>query len=73
MVASYCQNTPIAPCIAENAPAGYAIRISARSLHPGGVNMVRGDGSVIFVSQTIERKVWRATGTTQGSEIATIE
>lgn len=73
MVASYCQNTPIAPCIAENAPAGYAIRISARSLHPGGVNMVRGDGSVIFVSQTIDRKVWRATGTTQGSEIATTE
>ena len=73
MVASYCQNTPIAPCIAENAPAGYAIRISARSLHPGGVNMVRGDGSVVFVSQTIDRKVWRATGTSQGSEIATIE
>jgi hypothetical protein len=73
MVASYCQNTPQAPCIAENAPAGYAIRISARSLHPGGVNMVRGDGSVIFVSQTIDRKIWRATGTSQGYETSTEE
>lgn len=68
MVASYCQNTPIAPCIAENAPSGYAIRISARSLHPGGVNMVRGDGSVTFVTQTIDRQVWRATGTSMGAE-----
>ena len=68
MVASYCQNTPTAPCIAENAPAGYAIRISARSLHPGGVNMVRGDGSVTFVAQTIDRQVWRATGTSMGAE-----
>ena len=73
MVASYCQNTPQAPCIAENAPAGYAVRISARSLHPGGVNMVRGDGSVIFVSQTIDRKIWRATGTSQGYETSTEE
>jgi prepilin-type N-terminal cleavage/methylation domain-containing protein len=68
MVASYCQNTQVAPCIAENAPAGYAIRISARSLHPGGVNMTRGDGSVTFVSQTIDRQVWRATGTSMGGE-----
>jgi hypothetical protein len=73
MVASYCQNTPVAPCIAENAPAGFAIRISARSLHPGGVNMVRGDGSVTFVSQTIDRQIWRATGTSQGGEVASAE
>ena len=73
MVASYCQNTTTAPCIAENAPAGYAVRISARSFHTGGVNMVRGDGSVTFVSQTIDRKVWRATGTSQGGEVDSAE
>ena len=73
MSASYCQNTPISPCIAENAPSGYAVRVSARSLHPGGVNMVRGDGSVTFVSQNVDRQVWRATGTSQGGEVASVE
>ncbi|WP_417734938.1 DUF1559 domain-containing protein [Rosistilla oblonga] len=68
MTASYCQSTPAAPCIAENAPAGYAVRISARSLHVNGVNMVRGDGSVTFVPENINRAVWRAMGTSQGGE-----
>ena len=72
MSATYCQSTPFAPCISENAPAGYAVRISARSLHPGGVNMVRGDGSVVFVNQTIDRQVWRATGTSMGSETTVV-
>jgi prepilin-type N-terminal cleavage/methylation domain-containing protein len=72
MSASYCQSTPVAPCISENAPAGYAVRISARSLHPGGVNMVRGDGSVVFVNQIIDRQVWRATGTSMGSETTVV-
>lgn len=73
MTASYCQSTPNNPCIAENAPAGYAIRISARSYHTGGVNMVRGDGSVTFVSQNINRQIWRAIGTSHGGEVASIE
>ncbi len=73
MSANYCQNTPTAPCIAENAPSGYAVRISARSLHTGGVNMVRGDGSVTFVSQSINRQIWRAIGTSHGSEVVSME
>lgn len=73
MTASYCQSVPSAPCIAENAPAGYAVRISARSHHTGGVNMARGDGSVTFVSQNINRQVWRAIGTSSGGEVASLE
>lgn len=73
MSASYCQNTPMAPCIAENAPSGYAIRTSARSFHTGGVNMTRGDGSVAFVTESINRDIWRAVGTSQGSEVASLE
>lgn len=73
MSSSYCHKagtdvTPKAPCIAENAPAGYAIRISARSHHPGGVNVTRGDGSVGFFADTISRQIWRAFGTSQGAE-----
>ena len=73
MSSSYCHKpgtdvTKGAPCIAENAPAGYAIRISARSQHPGGVNVTRGDGSVGFYADTIARPIWRAFGTSQGGE-----
>ena len=43
--------------------------VTARSLHPGGVNSLMADGSVRFVNETIERKVWRALGTRNGDEL----
>ncbi len=39
------------------------------SRHPGGVNMLLGDGSVRFVKQTIALETWRALGTRNGREI----
>jgi prepilin-type processing-associated H-X9-DG protein len=41
---------------------------TARSLHPGGVNALMGDGSTRFVSESIQRPVWRALGTRNGGE-----
>jgi prepilin-type processing-associated H-X9-DG protein len=35
---------------------------AARSRHPGGVNALRGDGSVTFLSDTILLDVWRNLG-----------
>jgi len=43
--------------------------VTARSLHPGGVNSLMGDGSVRFVQESIERKVWRGLGTRNGDEL----
>ncbi|MCF0234201.1 MAG: DUF1559 domain-containing protein [Thermoguttaceae bacterium] len=43
-------------------------RLSARSYHSGGVNAAMIDGSVRFVSDTVDLKVWRAWSTTRGSE-----
>ena len=43
--------------------------ITARSLHPGGVNSLMADGSLRFVSETIERAVWRGLGTRNGGEV----
>lgn len=56
---------PYAPCKNENADLQY---ISARSRHPAGVNSVMGDGSVRFVTSTINVDTWRALGTRAGAE-----
>ncbi len=42
---------------------------TARSLHPGGVNALMGDGSVRFVGETISQAVWRGLGTRNGHEL----
>jgi len=42
---------------------------TARSFHPGGVNVLMGDGSTRFVSEKIQRNIWRALGTRNGGEI----
>lgn len=41
---------------------------AASSLHRNGVNIVYADGSVRFVSKHIDRKVWRAFGSINGSD-----
>lgn len=42
---------------------------TARSLHPGGVNVLMCDGSCRFVVETISQPVWRGLGTRNGSEL----
>ena len=39
------------------------------SRHPGGVNVLFGDGSVKFIKQTISLPTWRGLGTRAGGEI----
>ena len=43
--------------------------VTARSFHPGGVNNLMADGSVRFVKESIDRKVWRGLGTRNGDEL----
>jgi len=50
-------------------PGEHAV-VTARSLHPGGVNVLYGDGSVQFVSDSIDLTLWRAQGTRNGGESA---
>jgi prepilin-type processing-associated H-X9-DG protein len=42
---------------------------AARSMHPGGVQVLFCDGSVRFVKDTISVQVWRPLGTRAGGEI----
>jgi prepilin-type processing-associated H-X9-DG protein len=48
-------------------PGEHAI-ISARSLHPGGANVLTGDGAVKFVKSSVAVSTWRAFGTRKGGE-----
>ncbi|MGL4464817.1 MAG: DUF1559 domain-containing protein [Planctomycetia bacterium] len=43
--------------------------ITARSYHVGGVHAMFGDGSVKFVSDSVDGLVWRGLGTMAGGEI----
>jgi prepilin-type N-terminal cleavage/methylation domain-containing protein len=51
---------------------GYGWR-TARSNHWGGVNVLLGDGSVRFVSETVTPAVWQAYGSIGGGETVTFD
>lgn len=48
-------------------PPGSQLR-TANSAHPGGVNLLKCDGSVDFVAGIIDLYVWRAMGSRNGAE-----
>jgi hypothetical protein len=43
--------------------------ITSRSYHPGGVQSLLGDGSVRFMSETMDGMTWRALGSVGGGEV----
>jgi prepilin-type N-terminal cleavage/methylation domain-containing protein len=43
--------------------------LATRSFHTGGSQLVLGDGSVRFVSENIDIRVWRAVGSINGNEV----
>jgi hypothetical protein len=63
----FCTNEPPAlPCYACGSDTrSFA---GARSRHPGGVLMCRGDGSVSFASDSIDHRVWVSMSTVNGNE-----
>ena len=46
---------------------------ASRSRHPGGVNILKADGSVRFVSQNINLSIWQAMGSISGGEVVSGE
>jgi len=45
----------------------------ASSFHPGGVNVLFGDGSVKFIKSTVARNTWWGLGTRNGGEIVSAD
>lgn len=64
-------NSPVPDC-AFLTETNFTGAMTARSLHPGGVNVCFGDGSVRFISETIDLQLWRALGTMYGAEAVSL-
>ena len=60
-----------APCQSIS-PCWGTEKYSARSTHPGGVNLTMVDGSVAFFSDEVDLVVWKAIGSINGGENVTI-
>ena len=45
------------------------IIVTPSSEHPGGINLLLGDGSVRFIKQTIDNPIWWALGSRNGGEV----
>ena len=49
--------------------ANMPVQLPPSSYHPGGVNLMLGDGSVRFIKETVALSVWRALSTRNGGEV----
>jgi prepilin-type N-terminal cleavage/methylation domain-containing protein/prepilin-type processing-associated H-X9-DG protein len=62
------QNTCAAPNFPGNM-ANMAMQVPPSSKHPGGANLMMGDGSVRFIRNSVNLQSWRALGTRDGGEV----
>ncbi|MDE2508097.1 MAG: DUF1559 domain-containing protein, partial [Planctomycetota bacterium] len=53
---------------ANNSMANMPMQVPPSSRHPGGVNMMMGDGSARFIKDSVNLITWRALGTRNGGE-----
>ena len=56
--------------VSTTAPVQTYRVVTARSYHSGGVNVMMMDGSVRFVSNSIDQNLWRGLGTRSGGEVS---
>ena len=56
---------------ANNLP--WYMQVPPSSAHPGGVNVLAGDGSVRFVKNSVSVPVWRAFGSRAGGEVVSAD
>ena len=77
---AYAPNFPVATTItplnimeADNGDTTlYPRTCGFKSLHPGGANFVAGDGSVHFLSQNIDYRLYNNLGTRAGNEVVSV-
>jgi prepilin-type N-terminal cleavage/methylation domain-containing protein/prepilin-type processing-associated H-X9-DG protein len=66
---AFCNvDLPVSVSFCDWVDPGEGMAIAARSYHRGGVNVAYADGSVTFVSDSINARVYKAMGSRNGSE-----
>ena len=63
-----CVDFPDMPC-GPPVPYTNQVHVAARSSHPGGVNVVFGDGHVAFYEKSVDLILWRSLATIAGEEV----
>jgi prepilin-type N-terminal cleavage/methylation domain-containing protein/prepilin-type processing-associated H-X9-DG protein len=65
-----CVSFPRGPCVGTYGDwSTRKVILTARSNHPGGVNVLMGDGSVRFVTDQVSQLTWEALSTAGGKEV----
>ncbi|WP_430454683.1 DUF1559 domain-containing protein [Rhodopirellula europaea] len=64
----YSHYHPPQSLIPDMGSCGWGV-FGTRSNHPGGVHVARCDGSVGFITESIDLETWRALGTRNGREV----
>ncbi|WP_250846944.1 DUF1559 family PulG-like putative transporter [Aquisphaera insulae] len=59
----------MAPWSGDSANLPWYMQVPPSSAHPGGVNVLIGDGSVRFVRETVAAPTWRSLGSRAGGEV----
>ena len=57
------------PCVAAPDAIGLRTFTGSKSRHPGGVNVLLGDGSSRFIKETIAHELWIGLNTIRGGEV----
>jgi prepilin-type N-terminal cleavage/methylation domain-containing protein/prepilin-type processing-associated H-X9-DG protein len=66
----WCVSVPRAPCVGTYSSWNpKSLILTARSRHPGGVNVLLGDGGVRFVADQVDLAAWRALSSPRGGEV----
>ena len=73
MLVYMCGDPAMQPAPCAGTCGSDAMRMTARSYHPGGVNVVYADGHVDFYSDTVSLAIWEALATIAGSEASSGE
>jgi prepilin-type N-terminal cleavage/methylation domain-containing protein/prepilin-type processing-associated H-X9-DG protein len=72
-IISYFEDTPWnSPYTTSNGGSPQFAAVTARSYHSGGVNTLMGDGSVKWVDENLDGKVWRAASTIAQGETSSL-
>ncbi|MBX6315212.1 MAG: DUF1559 domain-containing protein [Isosphaeraceae bacterium] len=65
----FCVSEPVLQLPCTGGAGDNQAFAGARSRHPGGINMLMGDGSVRFLKNSVSQPIWIALNTIQGSEV----